>query len=629
MAGFKNEGLYFSKSAGVPTNPLSDDKVLLYVNGDGDVIARYFGGTEVNLSLTADTSADTSAFALLSEVADISAALNADIITNAGNITINAGDITNLQVDVTSISGDLVALDTRVDNVSAAFDDKIFNLDLDLQTQIVGLSGNISSVNVDTAALSAAIVSNSADIVSNSDDISSLQNDTSTNASDIFDNGQAISTLQSDLGDAQNDISNLQSDVSDNDTDISNLQDSVNNNTSAINDNAFDISDLQNATTGITGGLAQLDTAYVNVSGDTMTGNLTVAADVTVNGDLFVNGDQFIVDTEHVSASDNIIEINVGEVGPGVTSGYAGISVDRGSADNYFFLFDEVRDSFAIGTSTSELSGGLGLLQLVATREDAPQDGYLAQWNDAENRFDTIINAADLSLSTDTAALSAAIAINISDIAINAGNIATNTGDIATNTSDIAAISGSLGTTYVGIEDLDTFNDVYTITHPAVSISGSTPVVSLTVPGNGLMVDGITNRTTTSFDVVLSSVPEVSGYQINWTLDIAGNGYIVKSMNEGTLTTPSLTPDAVAFGAFSVVLDANSTLNLPTGMTNGQTISILVEQDGTGSRTLGLDASYEVAGGSYTVTAAANSVDVLTIKKFQNRYFLSAEQNFS
>jgi hypothetical protein len=107
------------------------------------------------------------------------------------------------------------------------------------------------------------------------------------------------------------------------------------------------------------------------------------AATLVIDGDLLVSGTKFISSTETVEIEDNLLIINEGEVGSGVTAsgGEAGIEVDRGSLTNYRFIFDETQDNFRVGEA--------GDLQAVATREDTPVNGGVAFWNATENRFDT------------------------------------------------------------------------------------------------------------------------------------------------------------------------------------------------------------------------------------------------
>lgn len=120
--------------------------------------------------------------------------------------------------------------------------------------------------------------------------------------------------------------------------------------------------------------LMRLTLAGVSISTD-----LTVSNNVTITGNLTVNGTQFISNTETVEVEDNLLIINNGEVGAGVTAGSAGIEVDRGTATNYQFLFEESSDLFKVGT--------LGSLQAVATRPDTITDGHFAYWNNSSNQL--------------------------------------------------------------------------------------------------------------------------------------------------------------------------------------------------------------------------------------------------
>lgn len=104
---------------------------------------------------------------------------------------------------------------------------------------------------------------------------------------------------------------------------------------------------------------------------------------VTIGGDLTVSGTTTTINSEELTVNDKLITVNYGEVGAGITGDqYAGIEVDRGSETNYQFVFDEVQDNFRVGIS--------GSLQAVATREDVPNDGYIATWNATDVRFDTL-----------------------------------------------------------------------------------------------------------------------------------------------------------------------------------------------------------------------------------------------
>ena len=61
---------------------------------------------------------------------------------------------------------------------------------------------------------------------------------------------------------------------------------------------------------------------------------------------------------------------------------------------------------------------------------------------------------------------------------------------------------------------------------------------------------------------------------------------------------------------FTVTLGGNRTLGNPTGLVTGQTGSIFVVQDATGSRTLAYSSNWDFAGGTApTLTTTANAID--------------------
>ena len=113
-------------------------------------------------------------------------------------------------------------------------------------------------------------------------------------------------------------------------------------------------------------------------------------SDVVFQQDVTILGDTTTVDTETLTVEDNLILINKGEVGPGVTKGFAGLLVDRGPYDdNYFLGFDENRNAFTLGEIAEESLAEVATTQVVATREDAPTEYGIPFWNNVERRFDT------------------------------------------------------------------------------------------------------------------------------------------------------------------------------------------------------------------------------------------------
>jgi hypothetical protein len=72
----------------------------------------------------------------------------------------------------------------------------------------------------------------------------------------------------------------------------------------------------------------------------------------------------------------------------------------------------------------------------------------------------------------------------------------------------------------------------------------------------------------------------------------------------------TITPNFALANNFSVTLGGNRTLANPSNLTAGQSGSIFIVQDGTGSRTLAYGSQYDFIGGTApTLSTAANSVD--------------------
>ena len=82
----------------------------------------------------------------------------------------------------------------------------------------------------------------------------------------------------------------------------------------------------------------------------------------------------------------------------------------------------------------------------------------------------------------------------------------------------------------------------------------------------------------------------------------------------GTISTltdgATITPDFATANNFTVTLAGNRTIANPTNLTAGQSGSIFIVQDGTGSRTAGWGSYWDFAAGTVpTLTTDANAVD--------------------
>ncbi|KAG1669790.1 hypothetical protein FOA52_001620 [Chlamydomonas sp. UWO 241] len=126
-------------------------------------------------------------------------------------------------------------------------------------------------------------------------------------------------------------------------------------------------------TTSTGSGRVVLDTGATFAGETTFAGHVTTSAGMTINGDLVVAGSNFITTAETVEITDNTLLLNAGEVGTGVTAGFAGLEIDRGVASNYLLVFDESADMFRVGA--------VGSLETLASQPYVAGyvEGYVAE----------------------------------------------------------------------------------------------------------------------------------------------------------------------------------------------------------------------------------------------------------
>ena len=115
------------------------------------------------------------------------------------------------------------------------------------------------------------------------------------------------------------------------------------------------------------------DTDYVNF----------IAKNATFKGDLLVEGKSFVTEAETVEIKDNLLLLNKGEVGSGVTKGMAGLEIDRGTEPDYQIVFDESDNRFK--------AGEIGDIQCLALRDgdDSMTGGMFTSWDATTKRLKT------------------------------------------------------------------------------------------------------------------------------------------------------------------------------------------------------------------------------------------------
>ena len=97
---------------------------------------------------------------------------------------------------------------------------------------------------------------------------------------------------------------------------------------------------------------------YQNGAWKDVNGNVEATAgtsnfnDVVIAGDLTITGDTTEIETTNTAITDNVIVLNKGEAGAGVTLGTSGIEVERGTETNKTFVWNEATDKWTLGTET-------------------------------------------------------------------------------------------------------------------------------------------------------------------------------------------------------------------------------------------------------------------------------------
>lgn len=108
-----------------------------------------------------------------------------------------------------------------------------------------------------------------------------------------------------------------------------------------------------------------------------------IIRNLTVKSDLIFEGKAYVIDAEEVRVTDNLLILNSGEKGSGVTKGISGLEIDRGSLPNYFIIFDESDDRFKCGTEGNQFP--------LMLRDNEPDmvDGAFLTWNSTFKRAQT------------------------------------------------------------------------------------------------------------------------------------------------------------------------------------------------------------------------------------------------
>jgi len=131
-------------------------------------------------------------------------------------------------------------------------------------------------------------------------------------------------------------------------------------------------------------------------------------------------------------------------------------------------------------------------------------------------------------------------------------------------------------------------------------------VTSITA-GSGISINQSTGAVTIS-------AGSVTGNIVCGNLTVTSNiiAY-VEQTTSGFTTGTSFTPTYSNGIVQNVTANNSFILAAPSGMVAGQSITLIITQDSTGSRIMSANSAYKFAYGVNTLSTAANAIDVLSI----------------
>jgi hypothetical protein len=141
-----------------------------------------------------------------------------------------------------------------------------------------------------------------------------------------------------------------------------------------------------------------------------------------------------------------------------------------------------------------------------------------------------------------------------------------------------------------------------------VSFDGSAAITVVTA-GSGISVTGtaVANTGVLSVNGSAGTITNVAVTNAAQSFSAGQRGSITALTDGATITA-----DLAVANNFSVTLGGNRTLANPSNQTAGQSGTIVITQDGTGSRALYYGSNWKFPGGTPpTLTTAASSVDVI------------------
>ena len=123
----------------------------------------------------------------------------------------------------------------------------------------------------------------------------------------------------------------------------------------------------------------RINSDYTITNKDTWLANVVVSTHTMfVQGNLLVGGNTTQVTKTDLSVTDNLIVLNSGETGPGISLGTAGVEVDRGTQANVQLIYNEAYKKWSLtndGSTYGNISFSTGSSTVTVYDDKNPQLG--------------------------------------------------------------------------------------------------------------------------------------------------------------------------------------------------------------------------------------------------------------
>jgi len=249
-------------------------------------------------------------------------------------------------------------------------------------------------------------------------------------------------------------------------------QDGVQVSTSGMNANVLIEATGNGGSAIVSGNLeVQLNAPNVNVNGA-----FTVTGATTFTGNVTFNGSNTTVNTQTVEVTDNLLLLNNGEVGKGVTSGVSGLRIDRGQDVDQRIIWSESASAWLAGPLSSE----------VALATQPWVTAQTAQYATLSSPTFTGNPTAPTQSTSDSSTKIATTAFVNAQIAASAPvtSVAGKTGAVVLTVADVSGAAPLASPTFTGSVTAPVLVSSVTTGTAPFTVTSTTPVANLSIGGN-------------------------------------------------------------------------------------------------------------------------------------------------